>query len=140
MPYQKFRARARVTPGTTPRQLFDLFRGMIEPLHDAHTSLSAPSLHARFFGLRPEAERFLRGGLEHFLQVEIPRLTGVTEKGYLRGPLRKWCHCAAHDSIGSRRIGNCNSTRPGPQPAFRQTVLRLGPDFRLAVICPSIGP
>jgi hypothetical protein len=73
---------------------------MIEPLHDAHTSLSAPALDRMFRGRRPDTTpvsqddarqafesiqtRYLKGDLQSFCsgQVRYGRLNGAT--GYLR--------------------------------------------------------
>src|SRR6185369_6038611 len=44
--------RTKVSDQTTPAELFDILKGMIEPLHDAHSSISAGDIQQRFGGLR----------------------------------------------------------------------------------------
>jgi hypothetical protein len=80
--YKAFRP--RVTAATTPEQLFDIFRAMIEPLHDAHTFIGAGSIHRNFRGKKP-------GTL--FLTGDDKRKTiEIIEQRYLEGPLRSWCN------------------------------------------------
>jgi hypothetical protein len=112
------RARAQVTDSTTPAQLFATLRSLIEPFHDAHTSLSAPELDQRFQGLRPAAERFLARGRDAFLNEEIPRLTGVTDR-YLVGSIRKFCndqvqYGVLNDSTGYLRLLSFSGYADGP--------------------------
>jgi len=45
--------RPRVTAATSPADLFQIFRQMIEPLHDVHTALEAREINAEFSGWRP---------------------------------------------------------------------------------------
>jgi C-terminal processing protease CtpA/Prc len=44
--------RSKVTDATTPEQLFEIIAGMISPLNDAHSSISAPAITKRFGGVR----------------------------------------------------------------------------------------
>ena len=92
--------RPRVTPATTPDELFAMLSEMIEPLHDAHTSLRAPALNRTFRGRRPEATpvsqedarqafeiiqtKYLKDNLQAFCntRVRYGRLNDTT--GYLR--------------------------------------------------------
>jgi len=92
--------RPRVTPTTTPDELFTILSEMIEPLHDAHTWLSAPPLNRTFRGRRPDPTpvsqddarqafeiiqtKYLKGDLQSFCntQVRYGRLNNAT--GYLR--------------------------------------------------------
>ena len=94
------RARAKITSATPPAELFDILKGLIEPFHDAHTSVSAPDLKLRFSGLRAGTdasipgglERLVRAGPETFLMTIQPELYGPGEKLYLESPLKDWCN------------------------------------------------
>src|SRR2546422_5129425 len=91
--------RSKVTPRTTPAQLFDIFEAMIRPLGDVHTSISAPKVHFRgistgreFEGIRPGTDRVLKGQSEgRFQKSGMPTLFAVTQHAYLRGPVRNFC-------------------------------------------------
>lgn len=111
-------ARARVSPTTTPDELFAVFREMIAPLHDAHTFVSAPDLGKRFAAYRQGTERLIMGGREHFRTVQIPLITGITN-GYLRAPIRQWCngkveYATIDDATGYLRILSFFGYADGP--------------------------
>jgi hypothetical protein len=72
--------RQKITPQTTPVQLFDVFEGMIKPFGDAHTFIGAPKLKRHFRGMRPGTGQ------------PKPEFLAVTERAYLKGPLRKFCN------------------------------------------------
>jgi hypothetical protein len=84
--------RPKVTPTSTPAELFDVLEGMIKPFGDAHTSLNAPDLKRRFRTLRPGTERVIGGDLAEFRSKRMPALLAVTERAYLQGPLRTRCN------------------------------------------------
>jgi hypothetical protein len=84
--------RAKITPETTPAELFDVLQGMVAPFADVHTFLEAPELKRRFQTLRPGTDRVVRGGFAEFRSTVMPALLVVTERAYLRTPLRKWCN------------------------------------------------
>ncbi len=112
------RARARVTDSTTPAALFDLLQGLIEPFHDAHTLILAPSLDRRYSGLRPGTERFVAHGVRGFLQEQLPRITAITDR-YLAGPIRTFCHDKVqygvlNDSTGYLRLLSFSGYADGP--------------------------
>jgi hypothetical protein len=81
-------SRPKITPGTTPAELFDVFEGMIAPFGDAHAFLEAPELKRQFRTRRPGTDRVIRGDRSK----GMPALLAVTERAYLRTPLRKWCN------------------------------------------------
>ena len=85
-------SRPKITPATTPAELFDVFEGMIAPFGDAHTFLEAPELKRRFKTPRPGTDRVIRAGLAEFRSKGMPTLLAVTERAYLRTPLRQWCN------------------------------------------------
>ena len=112
------RTRAGISDSTPPAELFATLQGLIEPFHDAHTSITAPSLDRRFSGFRPGVERFLSGGFGGFMNEVLPRLTGITDR-YLQGPVRKFCrdrvqYAAADDSTGYLRILSFSGYADGP--------------------------
>ncbi len=78
------RFRPQVTPETKPEELFGLLTGLIEPLHDAHTTLTAPSLKRRFEGYRPSADPRQR--------KNRPRIYEIIDTEYISGGLRGYCN------------------------------------------------
>src|SRR5437773_9957776 len=77
------RHRERLSERTTPRELFQILRDMIEPFEDAHTSIRADDIGETWSDGRKSATWLERS--------ERPRAFEVTQK-YLRGPLRSWCN------------------------------------------------
>jgi hypothetical protein len=71
--------RPRVTTETRPAELFEILSGMIEPFGDAHTFVNASSIEKMFRGYRPGAERARPSALD------------VTDRVFVKGPLRKFC-------------------------------------------------
>jgi peptidase S41-like protein/tricorn protease-like protein len=92
--------RPQVTATTSPDELFHIFCKMIEPLHDAHTSLNAPDLKQQYRGHRPEvnqlryddwvrsavivASKYVHGEMQYFCknQISFGMLDGSI--GYLK--------------------------------------------------------
>jgi hypothetical protein len=72
--------RPKISSQTTPAQLFDVFEAMIKPFGDAHTFIEAHDLKRHFRGTRPGS------GLPK------SEFLAVTERAYLKGPLRKFCN------------------------------------------------
>jgi Peptidase family S41 len=75
--------RPQVTPDTKPEELFRILSDMIDPLHDAHTFISAKSIQKRFHGFRPAADPMQR--------KNAARITEIIETKYVRGGLRDFC-------------------------------------------------
>ncbi|GEM_PF-281241 len=76
--------RARVRPQVahaSPQQLFEALRGMIEPLHDAHTYIAGSRQAWRYAGGRPDPDPIGRAGRERVFGLIAERL---------RGPRRVW--------------------------------------------------
>ncbi len=88
--------------GATPESLFAVLRGMIEPLHDAHTGLGSPDNSAlRFGGRRVDPDTIGARGRT--------RAEEILQTRYLKTPLRSWANGRVsfgmlHDSIGYLRI------------------------------------
>jgi C-terminal processing protease CtpA/Prc len=81
--------------------LFEIFRSMIEPLHDAHTFLVASDIDKRTGGRRPDPDSIGPNGR--------PRIAEIITTKYLRSPLRSWARGRVSfgflpDSIGYMRI------------------------------------
>jgi len=70
--------RPKVTADTSPLALFPVHAGMIQPLGDAHTSISAPAIGMNFDGFRLGILRSPKSVLR------------VTDK-YLNGPVQRFC-------------------------------------------------
>lgn len=78
------KSRPQVTPETKPEELFRILSEMIEPLHDAHTSIRAKSIQQRFHGFRPTADPMQR--------KNAARITEIIETKYVREGLRDFCN------------------------------------------------
>jgi hypothetical protein len=78
------RSRSRVSDATTPREVFQILKEMIEPFEDAHTSIRAEGSGETWNGVRKSATWLDRS--------ERPRAFELTEQKYVRGPLRSWCN------------------------------------------------
>lgn len=92
--------RPQVTATTSPDALFRILRKMIGPLHDAHTSLSAPDIKQQFRGYRPNpnqlqyndwvrsaliiATKYVRGNMQYYCKNQIS--FGMLDRsiGYLK--------------------------------------------------------
>jgi hypothetical protein len=71
--------REKVTATTSPKDLFDILAGMTEPFGDAHSCIHVHAPLKNFHGLRPGTNHMPKHALR------------VTERAYLKGPLRKFC-------------------------------------------------
>jgi len=101
-------ARARVTPATTPEELFEVFQEMIAPFEDAHTMIMAEPIQRRYHTLRKGTDRLAKHGLGDFMTKDLPGVLAVTDSK-LQGPVQKWCNDQIQyghldDSIGYLRI------------------------------------
>ncbi len=102
------KARAQVTPSTTPEQLFEVMQGMIAGFEDAHTFIGADSIKRRFRTVRKGTDRVAKSGVAAFREKDLPVILAITDK-HLVGPVRKWCndqvqYAHANDSVGYLRI------------------------------------
>lgn len=84
--------RAKITDKTTPAELYDIFAGMIEPLHNLHSYIEAPDLKREFHTYRPGTDRVVKGDRHEFRTKTMIALLAVTDRAYLQMPLRKWCN------------------------------------------------
>jgi hypothetical protein len=82
----------KVRSDTTPEQLFDIFTGMIEPFHDSHTFISASDIKRQFSNFRPGTHRVIKGTMREFRREGMPALLAITERVFLKTPLRAWCN------------------------------------------------
>jgi len=92
--------RPMVNSETKPAELFELFRQMIEPLHDAHTGVFAPESKSDFDGWRNDPNhldddawkkaatiietRYVHGGLQSYCRGQIQFGNVGHQIGYLR--------------------------------------------------------
>ncbi len=84
--------RAKVTTRTTAPELFDILEKMIRPFGDTHAFVAAPDLKRRVQNLKPGTDRLIKGGFQEFRGKGVPALLGVTDRAYLKAPLRKFCN------------------------------------------------
>jgi hypothetical protein len=80
----KEEARSQITSETTPEELFEILRSAIEPLGDAHTSISAEDIGKQFNGARA-------GTNYDKLTQNTEQIEGITDK-YLSTPLQTWAN------------------------------------------------
>ena len=84
--------RSKVTPATTPGELFDILEGMIKPFSDTHTFINAPELKREFRVLRPGTDRVFKGSYQEFRSKTLPALLAITDRALVKTPLGKWCN------------------------------------------------
>jgi Peptidase family S41 len=110
--------RPKVTPSTSPEELFGILRAMILPFHNAHTNINAASIGRQYLGYRPVSEigRRLQStsslSIEDILALfsqEARRSKAIIESRYSVGPLRQYANemidfGMLKDSIGYLRI------------------------------------
>jgi hypothetical protein len=108
--------RPKVTKTTTPAELFAIFQAMIEPLHDAHTSVRAPAINQMFSGSKVVA---------HPLDLKArDQALAVIDKNYVQGRLEVGCnghlkYGELDGKTGYLRIdGFGNYTAPLARPGF----------------------
>lgn len=85
------KARAQVTPGTKPEQLFKILSAMIAPFEDAHTGIQATSIKQTFRQLRKGTDRLAKHGVHDFMTKDVPGVLAITDRK-VRGPLHKFCN------------------------------------------------
>jgi peptidase S41-like protein/tricorn protease-like protein len=79
---QKFRP--TVTESTSPTDLFQIFRQMIEPLQDTHTSIEARDSKAEFTGWRQDSG--------HLTDADWNKAASIIKTKYVQGNLRPYCN------------------------------------------------
>ena len=91
-------SRTRVTSHTTPVELFEILKAMIQPFGDMHTFIGAPKLKLQFHGLRPGTDRVVvdtvgASDFRQFRKSGLPKLWAITDEIYLRDhALRQFCN------------------------------------------------
>ncbi len=113
-------ARPRINATTPPRELFAILRGLIEPLHDAHTSLEAPDLRAGFGGAKVVAQPLTR--------QQRPGVQAVIDDHYVQGKLTVGCNGRVKHGRLDARTGYLRIDGFGgysPLPGFRKTLEAL---------------
>ena len=71
--------RPKVTAATTPDQLFTILAGMISPLQDAHTNISATSIKKSYGGVRRTASFLDRTARDQGYALVTSHLTGTLQ-------------------------------------------------------------
>ncbi len=85
-------SRVKITDKTGPVELFDILARMIEPFHNLHTYIDAPDLKRVFDTYRPGTDRIVTGDKQEFRTKTMAGLLAVTDRAFLRIPLRTWCN------------------------------------------------
>lgn len=84
--------RAKITAKTTPTELFELMKAMIEPFGDIHTGIEAPSIKRTFDAhLRPGTDRVVRGNIDKFAKAGRRELAAITDRAYFHHRLSSFC-------------------------------------------------
>lgn len=113
-------ARARVSDRTTPRELFQILREMIEPFQDAHTRIRAEAIGETWGGTRKNA---------HWLEpADRARALEITARKYVRGPLQSWCNGQVQygrldSGVGYLRLSSFSNF--GSEPGFESGSIAL---------------
>ena len=84
--------RSKVAPTTTPTELFDILETMIGPFGDTHAFLAAPAIDRVAQRRRPGTDRVVKGDFQAFRRSGMAALLDVTDRAYLKTPLRKFCN------------------------------------------------
>jgi len=84
--------RPKVSANTTATELFDILTAMFEPFGDTHAFLSAPPIDRVFQRMRPGTDRVAKGDMRAFRDTGRATLLGVTERAFLKPPLRAFCN------------------------------------------------
>jgi hypothetical protein len=71
--------RPQVAAATTPKELFRIFRQMLEPLQDTHTGIDAEDIRKEFNGRRNDPN--------HFEENDWKKAVDIIESKYAHGPL-----------------------------------------------------
>jgi hypothetical protein len=112
--------RVRVTDSTSPKELFAILQGMIEPLHDAHTYIGAPTDGSlRFSGFRGASDATSRD--------QFPRFLAIVDR-YLATPLRKFCQGQLEFGMLTNDIGYLrirSFSRYAPDGSFDSGLIAL---------------
>ena len=74
--------RSQVTSETTPEQLFEILSSAVEPLNDAHTSITAEDIGKDFRGEKDNTDY-------EALAQKTEQIKGITDQ-YLAEPLQSW--------------------------------------------------
>jgi hypothetical protein len=112
--------RSRVTGSTTPEQLLEIFKRMIEPFEDAHTFIAATTIKQGWQGSRR--------GPNWLEPSERSKAYEVTDKKYLRSSLQSWCngqvqYALLDSNVGYMRIKSFNGY--GKEPGFESGLIAL---------------
>jgi hypothetical protein len=116
----KEKYRPKITEKTTPQELFDTFRAMVEPLGDAHVSVRGIGTGKVLHAMRPNS---------HVADDKTARRAKeIIESNYLHGKLRSWCNGQVSygllpDAIGYLRIISFNGY--SNRPDFESTITAL---------------
>lgn len=112
--------RGRVTDKTTPDELFEILKSMIEPFEDAHTNIRAESIGKSWGGTRKSANWLERDQRLHAFEI--------VEQKYLQTALRSWCNGQIQygrlaSGVGYMRLKSFSGY--GPEPAFASGLAAL---------------
>jgi hypothetical protein len=97
--------RARVTPQTTPAQLFDILDSMIKPLGDLHTGIEHKPKRESAEPFRAGTDRVIQGGIDNFATKGRRALFRVTDGAWSHGPIRSFCRGQIQFAISKEGTG-----------------------------------
>jgi len=89
--------RPQVAAATTPKELFRIFRQMLEPLQDTHTGIDAEDIRKEFNGRRNDPN--------HFEENDWKKAVDIIESKYVHGPLQPYCKGHIQFAILKNAIG-----------------------------------
>ena len=135
--------RAKITPQTTPVQLFEIFDSMIKRFGDLHTGIQARQLKRESPDtFRPGTDRLIiKSGVENFDTKGRRALFAVIDRTWLHGPIQDFCrgqlqYGRSHDGIGYLRIlGFGDYARfGGDMPALESALDKIFSDTMLKAL------
>jgi hypothetical protein len=95
--------RPQITDKATGKELFDILKTMIEPLHDAHTYLIREGSNRQVF-------QGWRAGVDRLNDADKKKIASIIETKYLHGKLRSWCRNRLSYGVTQDAIGYVSIT------------------------------
>jgi len=118
--------RGKVTPRTTPGELFEIFDSMIKPFGDLHAGVEAPQLKRESADtLRAGTDRVIKGGIDNFGTNGRRALFAVTDQAWHHGPLQNFCNGQIQYGRSSDGTGYMRILSFGGYAKFRSDIHAL---------------
>lgn len=111
--------RSRVTSATTPEELFEILRAMVEPFRNAHINITADAIHRQYIGYKPDSQLGLE--LQAAPTISLPQIfelfnhhvveaEKIIADRYVDGKLRSYCNDVIKFGMLAGEIGYLRMT------------------------------